>query len=473
MRQFIIYFLTAVLVAFCQDSVIPEPVLPDVPDIEGAPVISMALSDGEYVIHPEFPAMELPFTLANSNSETKFIISESDGVEASVKMDKDKTSGLLTVKAASNLDNDSFLVLQAANGSEISEKRINFNKAFIRISQVGKGMAYDSFRGELTCDIKALRDVRVDLESNIELELEYQPETWLDVNLENDGRLPFLRLCVGANLSDSQQRISLFVIKDREYGKLALQIKVRQDHDADRFTLERNALIALYNALDGPNWLPQGDIAGSSVTNWCSDKGIEWWYGVEVYADPRYPDATESELKLRGHVKNVAIGYFGPKGELPEEIGDLIYCKEFNICWYSQNGYCENRYVSGKVPQRIGEMVSLERLNFNGQRLEEDLESSSLKDVVYSCPNLRYIDIYANNFTGGCPQWLGDIKHFTDVQGEGGYFYISNNRLEGKVPDKVKNHWRWSCPYLGTDHPEWKTWGECEMIQQEGYGLWE
>ena len=48
---------------------------------------------------------------------------------------------------------------------------------------------------------------------------------------------------------------------------------------------DRGALIALYNATDGPNWV--------DAENWLTDKPLGDWYGVD-------PTIADGSLDLRG-----------------------------------------------------------------------------------------------------------------------------------------------------------------------------
>lgn len=170
--------------------------------------------------------------------------------------------------------------------------------------------------------------------------------------------------------------------------------------------------------------------------------------------DPNMPHAEWGcvSVNSKGYVTNFV--HMGLEGSLPEEIGDLKYCWEFHA----------GGKLTGELPKRIGEMTKLKELLVmcdEGYALEGQLSESTLSDIA---PNLRYIRLPNHNFTGPCPEWLGDTPSHCA-------FWINGNRLEGKVPDKVKNHKWWTSPNL-TGSPE-KTYGEFQLQQQEGYILYE
>jgi len=72
--------------------------------------------------------------------------------------------------------------------------------------------------------------------------------------------------------------------------------------------LEREALIALYDAMDGPHW--------TNRTNWCSDKPLSQWYGV--YLD-------------NGRVTALDLEFNGLNGALPAEISNLKSLKRLSL----------------------------------------------------------------------------------------------------------------------------------------------
>ena len=194
---------------------------------------------------------------------------------------------------------------------------------------------------------------------------------------------------------------------------------------------ERAAMMALYNALGGSETFHPS-------SNWGSDALLSTWGGVQVNS--------------KGYVTNIVVE--NATGYLPEEIGDLKYCWEFLV----------SGKLTGELPKRIGEMEKLKELLImcdEGYALSGQLSESTLSNIA---SNLRYIRLPNHNFTGPCPEWLGDTPSHCA-------FWINGNRLEGKVPDKVKNHNWWTSPNL-TGSPE-RTYGEFQLQQQEGYILYE
>ncbi len=81
---------------------------------------------------------------------------------------------------------------------------------------------------------------------------------------------------------------------------------------------EREALIALYNATDGPNWV--------NNTNWCSDKPLNEWYGVTA-------DGND-------HVGSLYLEDNALVGPIPAEFSKLVNLKDLRIT--QTNGHITN-----------------------------------------------------------------------------------------------------------------------------------
>ena len=97
---------------------------------------------------------------------------------------------------------------------------------------------------------------------------------------------------------------------------------------------EHEALIAFYDAMDGPHWI--------NNTNWCSEKPLNEWFGVTT--DPESGRVTKLDFE-----KN------GLQGALPSELTDLRLLNSLKI--FESNGRITNI-------EQLGELSSLETLMF-------------------------------------------------------------------------------------------------------------
>ena len=183
---------------------------------------------------------------------------------------------------------------------------------------------------------------------------------------------------------------------------------------------DRDALIAFYNATDGPNW--------TNNTNWLSDEVIEEWYGV----------ATDNNLYVSGlslHQNNLT-------GTIPPEIGQLQELRSLHLP--------VNR-LTGSIPPEIGQLSNLSYLSFFGNELTgeippELLQLHSLQSLhlgsneltgeipsdIDQLVNLLGLSLFSNQLTGEIPPQIGNL---TKLQGLGLY----SNQLTEEIPSRIGN----------------------------------
>ncbi len=100
---------------------------------------------------------------------------------------------------------------------------------------------------------------------------------------------------------------------------------------------DREALVALYNSTDGPNW--------DDAQNWLSDRPLREWNGVD----------TE-----QGRVTYLWLTYQELNGEIPKELGSLTKLRGLHLF--------ENQ-LSGEIPSELGNLTNLEVLNLRNEDL--------------------------------------------------------------------------------------------------------
>ena len=103
---------------------------------------------------------------------------------------------------------------------------------------------------------------------------------------------------------------------------------------------DREALVALYNATDGPNW--------HSRDNWLSDMPIGDWYGVTTD-----PSGRVTELTLLPSYEVVVSRYGLADGEMPPELGNLTNSESVA----SSHG---NR-LRGEIPPELANLIKSEK----------------------------------------------------------------------------------------------------------------
>ena len=189
--------------------------------------------------------------------------------------------------------------------------------------------------------------------------------------------------------------------------------------------LERAALIALYEATDGPNWV--------ASQNWLTDAPLGEWHGVETdgsgrvvalnlagTADP-WPDVTPHgldgpippEIGSLARLRRLNLAYNHLTGPIPPEIGSLGHLQSLDL---------DDNALTGPIPPEIGSLASLRGLDLDNNAL-----SGPIPAEVGNLGSLVELDLTENNLTGPVPAELGSLTNLEVL-------FLSRNALTGPVP---------------------------------------
>ena len=218
---------------------------------------------------------------------------------------------------------------------------------------------------------------------------------------------------------------------------------------------DRDILVALYEATDGPNWI--------NSENWLTDAPLGEWYGVDTD-----PSGRVVRLDLGGKWDREAERYVqhGLWGRIPSVLGNLTSLEELRL------GVND---LTGSIPPELGKLASLEvlRLGLNDLtgpippelgrlwRLEDlllfvndltgpippelgrltRLEDLSLfaNDLTGPIPpelarltRLEYLLLHSNDLTGPISSWLGSLTRLRELQ-------LNSNNFTGPIPSELGN----------------------------------
>ena len=154
---------------------------------------------------------------------------------------------------------------------------------------------------------------------------------------------------------------------------------------------DRAALMALYNATDGPNWVDN--------TNWLTDAPLGEWYGVSTDGAGRVV-----RIRLSGRWDNEIRQYVGHglRGELPDELANLT---ALTTLWLSDNN------LTGSIPPELGSLSNLEALYL----YRNDL-SGPIPPELGGLEELNRLWLSYNNLSGPIPPELGDLSNLRDLR---------------------------------------------------------
>ena len=168
---------------------------------------------------------------------------------------------------------------------------------------------------------------------------------------------------------------------------------------------DRAALMALYNATDGPNWV--------NSDGWVTDAPLRDWYGVETDGAGRVV-----RLDLSGLWDSDFRGYtpHGLRGPIPPELGDLA---RLRFLWLYNNN------LTGPIPPELGDLATLRGLSLYNNDLTGPIPSTLAK-----LARLEGLDVFDNDLSGPIPPELGSLASLTRLQ-------LGSNSLSGPIPPEL------------------------------------
>ena len=189
--------------------------------------------------------------------------------------------------------------------------------------------------------------------------------------------------------------------------------------DAETDDIERAALVAIYNATDGPNWVDN--------TNWLSDAPIGEWYGVTT-ENGRVIALDLDSNQLNGEIPpelgnlsalyNLSLSANQLSGEIPPELGDLSFLEV--LAAYDNQ-------LSGEIPSELGNLAYLSILRLSLNQL-----SGEIPPELGNLSSLRELSLLENQLSGEIPSELGSLDRLW-------YLFLSRNQLSGEIPPELGN----------------------------------
>ncbi|CAM4209919.1 T9SS type B sorting domain-containing protein [Zobellia roscoffensis] len=170
---------------------------------------------------------------------------------------------------------------------------------------------------------------------------------------------------------------------------------------------EKAALQAFYNATDGHNWLSEND---ADLTNDWDFTGpvTNDWKGITVSAG----NVTEIDM----NPINTTAGNNNLTGMIPEEIGDLVHLQRLNLAL--QN-------LTGTLPTRFTDLIDLRSIRLRGNEF-----TGPIPDSIDKLTQLIYLDLASNQFTDEIPISLTTLPNIQ-------FLYLDGNELGGEIPIEV------------------------------------
>eukprot|EP00903_Cladosiphon_okamuranus_P021371 g19641.t1 len=206
---------------------------------------------------------------------------------------------------------------------------------------------------------------------------------------------------------------------------------------------DHDALVALYDATDGPNWQDSSD--------WGTDADLSDWYGVKV---------NDQGLVVQLHLSCNKI----PRGQIPPQLGGLGALKILSFYTNKLDGHIpsdlgnlsalqlldlSHNQLSGAIPTQFGDLSKLTSLRLSKNQLsgsippelgklaaleELDLSSNQLNDLIPpelgNLEDLSSLRLDVNQLTGTIPEELGKLTALRTL-------FLNGNNLSGPIPKEL------------------------------------
>lgn len=160
------------------------------------------------------------------------------------------------------------------------------------------------------------------LEFKVSSNVDFEVSTSVDWIKQNTSSRSLVEKALSFTIEENEAKESRSGEIIITYSELKQTIKVNQPGAPDYEAIERAALIDLYNATGGDNW--------DDKTNWCSDRPLDEWYGIEC-EDGRVVEIVLAGNNLIGNIpesfvvfldkaKRIFLCHNGLHGSIPAVI---------------------------------------------------------------------------------------------------------------------------------------------------------
>ena len=109
-------------------------------------------------------------------------------------------------------------------------------------------------------------------------------------------------------------------------------------------------------------------------------------------------------------------------GHIPDEIGELTKLEKLDL---------RNNHINGKIPESIGKLKELKLLDISINELDNVIPAT-----IGSLTKLKKLDLHGNQLNGHLPAQIGHLSEITEL-------ILCNNKLIGWIPDSLSH-----CIYL-------------------------
>ncbi len=202
-------------------------------------------------------------------------------------------------------------------------------------------------------------------------------------------------------------RLAEPLVAQKRAEQLALKNRVRASKTGSTAGVpasERAALVDLYHALNGDQWVEN--------TNWLTNQPVSTWEGVVVVDD---------------RVEALILDSNRLTGKLPAAIGQLRAVRTILLgtCLALCRDNATKNNIGGVIPPQLNLLRDLETLDLADNQFGGQLP------FLGDLSRLEFLDlgdvVGGNNLTGTLPDWLGDLTTLQTL-------LLADNQFRGEIP---------------------------------------
>ena len=348
--------------------------------------LTITFDSSDLVVMPVNATRDIHYSIVSESDDITIEAHASGKVEAEV-VNTNARTGSIKVKTGDVINEACKVVVLVSNGSQAIMRTLNFEEEAIEVEENTTKEVTDE-GGEVTLEFFSNVSCHAVIPEEAQSWISVAPET---KSMEKQSIGLILQPNTGAARSATVNVMS-------EDGTLLLPYLIDQGPNHDyQLAIEREALIAIYNALDGDHW--------ENNTNWCSDKPVWEWYGV-VTGDNHYVN----HLNLIQNSKPM-------KGQIPSEIGKLIHLKSINFWLETNMG----------LPEEIGHLKEMEQFTL---WFFDTSEETQFPEGLYDCTGLKILNLTGAGIGGTISPKIGQLKNLERLE-------LGSNNISGPLPDEI------------------------------------
>lgn len=383
--------------------------------------VTFNLTDGRSFSIPLYSALSISFDSedlvvmqANSSRDIRYtiqsiipdvdieVVTSADIKAKAVSGEESNLSGYINIMTGPTINEYSKVVVFVSNGERVIMKSLSFEEAGIEVIDNAAKFCGDE-GGEVVLEFM----------SNVECEaiIPDEAQNWISV-VPPTRALEYNAITLKLKPNMGRTRSAIIPVQSID-GTLCINYNINQGGNQDA-EVERDALIAIYNALGGENWI--------NNTNWCSEKPLSEWYGVTV---DQY-----------GYVNSLFLTGNNLYGYLPVEIGNLLHLKAFA---------CQANNLYGKIPAEMANLENLESLLLDGSHFTDVTAVYNIKNLkelqislgthilpeIGNLTNLKNLVLY--NVSGEIPSEIGNLSELEYLR------LLWDSYLTGEIPASLGN----------------------------------